>query len=685
MLIVAALASLVAVAAGQPAAVADELALRRVMLSTGGVGYFEFEAVVTGDAVLSLDVRLDQVDDILKSIVVYDHRGTIGEISLPGREPLREVFRELPFGPDALSDPVALLNALRGAEVRAVGVREVAGRIVSVTPESAQLPEGGTVTWNRVSVMTADGLRQLILEDTDTLQFVDPELRGQVNTALAAMAEHNARDRRRLEIRLSGPGERTVRVGYVTEVPLWKAAYRLTIAADADADSADLQGWAVVENLSGEHWRDIELTVVSGNPVTFRQALYDAYYVDRPEVPVEVLGRVLPPVDAGATEIAGAASIGRAAEMPMPSGPMRLGIVGELGLVADMTENAAAPQPAPPPLARMTAAASSESTTQVAFRFPMPVNVTGGHSLLLPIISRAVPAERLSLYQPATDPRHPLASIELTNTGVSGLPPGVITLYERASQGGDVSFVGDARLGPLPAGERRLVSFAVDQKVGVDREASDVQTTAGAKIVDGVLEVTVTDRRSSTYTITGAAREDRLVVLEHPRVPGWTLVEPADDRGSIERTANQYRLRRAVSAGETAIVTIAEERPVAQRVQLSSLTAAQIAYYAAAREISPAVRQAIARLAEFQAAVVDSEAALKTMEADLDSIVQDQRRIRENIRSVPQDSDLYQRYLGKLGEQEDRIDALRTDIAATANANESARQALLDYVRDLNI
>ena len=33
----------------------------------------------------------------------------------------------------------------------------------------------------------------------------------------------------------------------------------------------------------------------SGSPVTFRQALYEAYYVARPEVPVEVFGRVLPP------------------------------------------------------------------------------------------------------------------------------------------------------------------------------------------------------------------------------------------------------------------------------------------------------------------------------------------------------------------------------------------------------
>ena len=66
----------------------DGLALKRVLLSTGGVGYFEYEAVVDGSAVLSLDVRLDQVDDVLKSIVVFDDVGGVGAIRLPGREPL---------------------------------------------------------------------------------------------------------------------------------------------------------------------------------------------------------------------------------------------------------------------------------------------------------------------------------------------------------------------------------------------------------------------------------------------------------------------------------------------------------------------------------------------------------------------------------------------------------------------
>lgn len=74
---------------------------------------------------------------------------------------------------------------------------------------------------------------------------------------------------------------------------------------------ASLQGWAVLENLSGDDWDGIELTVVSGNPVTFTQALYQAYYVDRPEVPVEVFGRVMPSVDTGAIPLPG--------QQPMPA------------------------------------------------------------------------------------------------------------------------------------------------------------------------------------------------------------------------------------------------------------------------------------------------------------------------------------------------------------------------------
>jgi hypothetical protein len=64
---------------------AQPLDLKRVTLSSSGVGYFEYEAVVERDATLRLPVKLDQVDDVLKSLVVYDSKGSVGGVSLPGR------------------------------------------------------------------------------------------------------------------------------------------------------------------------------------------------------------------------------------------------------------------------------------------------------------------------------------------------------------------------------------------------------------------------------------------------------------------------------------------------------------------------------------------------------------------------------------------------------------------------
>ncbi|MEE8532448.1 MAG: hypothetical protein V3S95_02740, partial [Alphaproteobacteria bacterium] len=233
-------------------AAAAELSLKRVLLSTGGVGYFEYEAEVEGNAELALDVRLDQVDDVLKSIVVYDDHGGVGTISLPGREPLAQIFRDLPFGPGALASPVALLNALKGARVRVAGDRRLEGRLLAVEPEHTRLGgDSATITRQRVSLMTDTGLQQFVLEDADSLEFVDAELKAQLDRALAAITAHRAHDRRTLRIEMRGEGVRTVRVAYVVETPLWKSTYRLILAPDGDAPRAVMQGWAVVENMSG--------------------------------------------------------------------------------------------------------------------------------------------------------------------------------------------------------------------------------------------------------------------------------------------------------------------------------------------------------------------------------------------------------------------------------------------------
>ncbi|MBM3646696.1 MAG: hypothetical protein FJX11_02785 [Alphaproteobacteria bacterium] len=175
-------------------AAAQDLALKRVMLSSGGLGYFEYEAAVDGDATLRLTVSLDQVDDVLKSLVVYDDKGGVGGLSLPGREPLAQAFKDLPFNQGSLNSPAELLATLKGAQVTVGGARAMTGRIVSVQTETIVLADGkATTERTRVTLLTDRGLQQFILEDAENLQFADAALRDKVGQALLAIQGNRAR------------------------------------------------------------------------------------------------------------------------------------------------------------------------------------------------------------------------------------------------------------------------------------------------------------------------------------------------------------------------------------------------------------------------------------------------------------------------------------------------------------
>src|ERR1700730_15530390 len=191
---------------------ATDLSLERIMLSSGGVGYFEYEAVVDGNATLSLDVPLDQVDDILKSLVVYDDGGTAGEVTLPGREPLTQSFVDLPFDRAALDSAPALLNALQGAEVRVTGAKPMSGRLLRVVEETARGADGLVTPRDRVTLLTDSGIEQFILEDADSIAFVDPELQKNVAAALSRLASHRSDGRRRLTLESRGTGSRSIRI-----------------------------------------------------------------------------------------------------------------------------------------------------------------------------------------------------------------------------------------------------------------------------------------------------------------------------------------------------------------------------------------------------------------------------------------------------------------------------------------
>ncbi len=654
-------------------AFAQELALKRVMLSSGGLGYFEYEATVEGNATLKLTVSLDQVDDVLKSLVVYDDKGGVGGLSLPGREPLAQAFKDLPFDQHSLGSPAELLATLKGAEITVGGGRTLAGRVVSVEEETVTLPgDKGTTKRTRVTLFTDRGLQQFILEDAENLQFADAALRAKIGQALLAIQGNRAKDARTLDLATRGDGKRTVRVAYIVEAPVWKASYRLTLPADAAAPRSALQGWAVVENLSGQDWKDVELTLVSGRPVAFRQALYNAYYVTRPEVPVEVAGRLMPGVDRGGVD-----ADQRAKSMPMPASPQYR---------AQQERSVAAPAAAPPPPPAPVAAgaepiAASDAATQVVFKFPRAVSVENGRTLSIPIIDRQVPALRLALYQADTAARNPLAAIRLTNDGESGLPPGVITIYER-DKAGYVAYVGDARLSGFPTGETRLLAYALDEKIVIERDVAQTDQLATGTIANGALRLSRVVRQTTTYRVRGPAKEPRQLVVVQRRLPGWTLSKP-DSKG-VELSEGNYRIPFQLPGGEqTQTFEVVQEQTQQQELRLVESAADQIRVYAQAREFDAKTRDALSRVLQLQQAVAEAQRKVTQVDGERQQIVQEQVRLRDNLARVPANSDLQRRYLATLDKQETELEAIAKRRGEAEKGVEAAREALRTYVASL--
>src|SRR6185369_11708652 len=105
-------------AADPPADVQANVPVKEVVLFSSGVGYFEHFGKVNGNADQVLRFKTEQINDILKSLVLEDlDGGKVAAVTYPSQGPLARTLKS--FQIDLTSNPplAELLNQLRGAKV----------------------------------------------------------------------------------------------------------------------------------------------------------------------------------------------------------------------------------------------------------------------------------------------------------------------------------------------------------------------------------------------------------------------------------------------------------------------------------------------------------------------------------------------------------------------------------------
>lgn len=662
----------------------DSLPISQITLYRSGVGSFVRQGVVEGDAQASLRFRTEQVNDILKSMVVLDlDGGTVGGVTYASKEPLQRRLRA--FAVDISDDPsrAELLTRLRGAQVLVRTTEgEERGAVLGVEARNIVHPQTNRSTVEHsLNLLTAQGVRTVQLDSVRSFEVLDGALAEELNMALAALAEHRADTTKSVAIDFTGRGSRRVVIAYVQETPVWKTSYRLVLPEEGGGDAGTrLQGWAIVENTTDEDWQNVRLALVAGQPVSFRMDLYEPLYLDRPEVPVPVAAGVEPRIYGG-----GGQSPFRDAEDED----------GKVVARSDMryrVERRAEPGPATIPSERLsngfgierlaqyvadTRATAAQDGEVFQYVLDAPVTVARQQSAMLPILSALIDTRRVSIFNRNDGLSNPMRGVEITNTSDLQLMPGPIAVYDGSA------YAGDAQIGHVPAGDKRLLAYAVDLDVAAtttDRGASSVRKV---RIVDGLIEQTTQQRHTVEYAFENKDREQgRTIIVEHPLIEGWDLVETPEPK---ERTQDTLRFEVSAKAGDSAKLGVTQQVVQSQRLELLSYDLPTLLAHQQAGRASAKVVEAFREAARRQSLVQEAERTIARLQNERNEINTDQQRVRQNMQTVDRQSDLYTRYVKRLSDQETRLEQIGAEITQATNDRERLRAELLAYLRGLNV
>src|SRR5262249_3461005 len=90
----------------------------KVGVFNSGLGYFEHRGQVENDAKIELQFRVDNVNDLLKSMVLEDRDGKAATVSYGSRDPITKTLKTFPIDLTANPTLAGILDQVRGQRLQ---------------------------------------------------------------------------------------------------------------------------------------------------------------------------------------------------------------------------------------------------------------------------------------------------------------------------------------------------------------------------------------------------------------------------------------------------------------------------------------------------------------------------------------------------------------------------------------
>ena len=329
----------------------------------------------------------------------------------------------------------------------------------------------------------------------------------------------------------------------------------------------------------------------------------------------------------------------------------------------------------------LSAAQGSDLGDLFEYKLKDRVTIHKNESSLVPIVQAHVQTEKVSLWNPSLGSARPLRALWLTNSSTLTLDGGSFSVLE------DEAFAGEGLMDPVKPGEKRLVSYAADLGIRVDKKThGEPQRVTKVRIIHGTMIQTSATRQDTIYTARNEDSAQRALLIEHALRPGWSL--SSDTPKPEETTATDYRFRLPLGAKATTTLVVTESSAIETRYALTNIDDGQIQVFLQQKSINPEIEAAFRKIVEQKNRIASLDAQLAAIETQQEKIFDDQQRIRENLKSLKGSSEeraLTQRYTQQLEDQETQLQKLQTQTTDLQSQRDKAQEALDAMIENLDL
>ncbi|MFX1340464.1 MAG: hypothetical protein ACFFDK_17780 [Promethearchaeota archaeon] len=657
----------------------NKLKVKKVIIHRTGISFFTNEGKIEGNGTFELEFKIDEMNDVLKSLFVLDssEKGYISSISYDAALDTFQLLKSIMLNVPDTNSLSSLITQIKGAAIDlTIGSSEkISGTIMGIELIEKFVKEEKIIE-KLLALLKNDGvITKIPFSEISSFKILNEDLQKDLKFFLDTVIAGKKKDSKKITIHCEAGGEeneRAIIVSYIRESPVWKTSYRLIMSKRQSLEQKCLlSGWALIENTTNQDWEDIELSLVAGMPVSFIYDFYRPIYIQRHVIqPPRVLSAKPTEIEEGLEmEKFEDYKMKEAEAMPMlakkkavarggmpPPAPAGRIATSTVGFAADMDDEALLDK-----VKSQTATQTKDLGELFEYNISNPVSIKRKHSALVPILTEEIKAKKMLLYNKNEYDKNPNACIEITNDSGLTLERGPATIIY------DNNLAGEAIIPFLNKDDTRILNYAVEQAVVITHEEFSQNQDVHRLSFGGAYcyEYYYTNSRI-LYKIKNKTAEDKELYLDHPKRYGYKILESPIEP---EETPNFWRFKLTIKPKDAIKFEIKERKEDYSSYYLYNYTKEdllkRVAFYVQQKFINQELEAQLKGLSELIGRKNDLNTKKSKLEDEKYQMTDEQARLRENISvlgNTSHENTLKEKYIKKLSTQEERFETISKEI-----------------------